>query len=72
MKKIDEIIEEFDKKFLNASAMPPTYEDIQSFLRQTLTDYKEETLKLITEEISQAQIEGTPTSRLTSLYNNIK
>ena len=72
MKKIDEIIEEFDKKFLNASAMPPTYEEIQAFLRQTLTDYKEETLKLITEEIAQAQIEGTPTSRLTSLYNNIK
>ena len=72
MKKIDEIIEEFDKKFLNASAMPPTYEEIQAFLRQTLTDYKEEILKLITEEIAQAQIEGTPTSRLTSLYNNIK
>ena len=72
MKKIDKIIEEFDKKFLNASAMPPTYEEIQAFLRQTLTDYKEETLKLITEEIAQAQIEGTPTSRLTSLYNNIK
>ena len=33
---------------------------------------KKETLKLITEEIAQAQIEGTPTSRLTSLYNNIK
>ena len=72
MKTIDSIIEEFDKKFLNASAMPPTYEEIQAFLRQTLTDYKEETLKLITEEIAQAQIEGTPTSRLTSLYNNIK
>jgi 6-pyruvoyl-tetrahydropterin synthase len=72
MKKIDKIIEEFDKKFLNASAMPPTYEEIQAFLRQTLTDYKEETLKLITEEIAQAQIEGTPTSRLTSLYNKIK
>ena len=72
MKKIDKIIEEFDKKFLNASAMPPTYEEIQAFLRQTLTDYKEETLKLIKEEIAQAQIEGTPTSRLTSLYNNIK
>ena len=72
MKKIDKIIEEFDKKFLNASAMPPTHEDIQSFLRQTLTDYKEETLKLITEEIAQAQIEGDKTSRLTSLYNKIK
>ena len=72
MKTIDSIIEEFDKKFLNASAMPPTYEEIQAFLRQTLTDYKEETLKLITEEIAQAQIEGTPTSRLTSLYNKIK
>jgi len=71
-KTIDSIIEEFDKKFLNASAMPPTYEEIQAFLRQTLTDYKEETLKLITEEIAQAQIEGTPTSRLTSLYNKIK
>ena len=102
MKKIDEIIEEFDKKFLNASAMPPTYEEIQAFLRQTLTDFKkemvgmvkkvivldykaatnsyeiakgndkEETLKLITEEIAQAQIEGDKTSRLTSLYNKIK
>ena len=45
---------------------------IKDFFLQTLTDYKEETLKLITEEISQAQIEGTPTSRLTSLYNKIK
>ena len=45
---------------------------IKNFIHQALIEYKEETLKLITEEIAQAQIEGTPTSRLTSLYNNIK
>ena len=45
---------------------------IKNFIHQALIDYKEETLKLITEEIAQAQIEGTPTSRLTSLYNKIK
>jgi len=45
---------------------------IKDFFLQTFTDYKEETLKLITEEIAQAQIEGDKTSRLTSLYNKIK
>jgi len=45
---------------------------IKNFIHQTLTGHKEETLKLITEEISQAQIEGDKTSRLTSLYNKIK
>ena len=92
MKKIDEIIEEFDNKFQSVDGedfqgwivgegekrVAPYNEDpdglltVKSFLRQVITDYKEETLKLITEEIAQAQIEGTPTSRLTSLYNNIK
>ena len=45
---------------------------IKDFIHTNRQNYKEETLKLITEEISQAQIEGTPTSRLTSLYNKIK
>jgi len=40
-------------------------------LRQALTDYKEETLKLIKEEITWANIEGDKTSRLTSLFNKI-
>ena len=45
---------------------------IKNFIHQALIDYKEETLNLITEEISQAQIEGDKTSRLISLYNKIK
>jgi hypothetical protein len=79
MKKIDKIIEEFENTFILPSPLYLTGSDfkiykkhIEFFIRQALTDYKEETLKLITEEIAQAQIEGTPTSRLTSLYNKIK
>jgi len=41
-------------------------------IRQALTDYKEEILKLITEEIAQAHLEGDKTSRLTSLFNKIQ
>ena len=41
-------------------------------LHQALTDYKEEILKLITEEIAQAHLEGDKTSRLTSLFNKIQ
>lgn len=32
---------------------------------------EEEILKLIVEEIAQAHTEGSPTARLTSLYNRI-
>jgi len=40
-------LKEFDNKFLNASAMPPTYEEIQAFLHEVLTDYKEEVMKRV-------------------------
>jgi len=78
MEKIDEIIEEFEKEFVNhgefiynKGSLPATCREIKSFLRQALTNYKEETLKLIKEEITWANIEGDKTSRLTSLFNKI-
>jgi len=40
---------------------------MNSLLRQRMSKVK----RLITKEIVIAQKEGTPTSRLTSLYNNI-
>jgi len=83
-KTIDSIIEEFEKEFCNNHQKPIRFlrgifydeqdgaEKIEDFLHQALTDYKEEILKLITEEIAQAHLEGDKTSRLTSLFNKIQ
>ena len=65
-------LEEIDKDFKLNQEIIKVRNNVKNFIRTIRENDKEETLKLITEEIAQAQIEGTPTSRLTSLYNNIK
>lgn len=42
-----------------------------SYLAQIKKCYKNDVVRLITDEIATAHTEGTPTSRLTSLYNKV-
>ena len=73
MKTIDSIIKELAEKLypeLSLGSWVVTQK--KDIIRQALTDYKKETLKLITEEIFQAHIDGDKTSRLTSLFNKIQ
>ena len=42
-----------------------------AFIRNLLKEEQEKTLQLIVKEINIARSEGTPTARLTSLYNKI-
>lgn len=44
---------------------------IVAFVAALLADEKQKTLQLITNEIATAHTEGTPTARLTSLYNRL-
>lgn len=44
---------------------------IENLIKQKEQEMKQMALNLITEEIADAHTEGTPTSRLTSLYNKL-
>jgi len=68
------IIEEFWFMWGEAPKGTPKYKagkKAEAFILSALKDQKSEFKMLITKEIVIAQKEGTPTSRLTSLYNHI-
>lgn len=55
----------------NISDPPSDLDWIKDFISKALEEQMKEVKMLITKEIRIAQLEGQPTSRLTSLYNKL-
>lgn len=72
----EKCLEQFEEQFKDSftyGAME-TWEDglvVRDFISKALEEQMKEVKMIITKEIRIAQLEGQPTSRLTSLYNKL-
>jgi len=64
-------LEEIEKDFKLNQEIIKVRNNVKQFIRTIRLKDKEELNKLISDEISIAQLEGEKTSRLTSLFNKI-
>lgn len=75
----ERVVESFEGDFMNNTTtgvcrdelQEPRMVKIRDFISKALDDQMKEVKMIITKEIRIAQLEGQPTSRLTSLYNKL-